>query len=344
MPDLESPPIVELFQPDDMRPRIAVIGAGLAGSVAARKLAEAGLDVTIFDKGRSVGGRMATRRTARTQFDHGAQYFTASDDQFQSQVEAWCQQGVAAVWNGPFVVFDDGRLTGPAGGPPRYVGCPDMKAPSRQLCHELRVNTDTPIESITVELSGQVRLHTQTATLGAFDSVVLALPPAQAEPLASAWTDLSPAAAACMRPCWSVMLTLRNPIAEWSGAFVNGGPLRWMARNNTKPRRTSDVEAIVLHADYDWSEQHVDDNPEIIIEALIAAADHLLPGLRQGIESVDAHRWLYAAGEADCTQRYLADRDVQCVVCGDWLAGSKVQGAYLSGLAGAAALSQRWCV
>ena len=44
------------------RSRVAVIGAGMAGATCARLLADAGLDVTLFDKSRGVGGRMSTRR------------------------------------------------------------------------------------------------------------------------------------------------------------------------------------------------------------------------------------------------------------------------------------------
>ncbi|MEZ5225442.1 MAG: FAD-dependent oxidoreductase [Acidimicrobiales bacterium] len=39
-----------------------IIGAGLAGLVAARRLSESGRRVIVVDKGRSVGGRLATRR------------------------------------------------------------------------------------------------------------------------------------------------------------------------------------------------------------------------------------------------------------------------------------------
>ncbi|MFW5789075.1 MAG: FAD-dependent oxidoreductase [Spirochaetota bacterium] len=57
---------------------VPVVGAGIAGLTAARRLVDASLDVTVLDKGRGVGGRMATRRfggaTRRfggATFDHG---------------------------------------------------------------------------------------------------------------------------------------------------------------------------------------------------------------------------------------------------------------------------------
>ena len=54
---------------------VAVVGAGMAGLSAARALVDAGRSVVVFDKGRGIGGRMATRRLGAAVFDHGAQYF-----------------------------------------------------------------------------------------------------------------------------------------------------------------------------------------------------------------------------------------------------------------------------
>jgi hypothetical protein len=56
----------------NQRRSVAILGAGIAGATAARRLADAGLKVRVFDKGRGVGGRMATRRIGAIQFDHGA--------------------------------------------------------------------------------------------------------------------------------------------------------------------------------------------------------------------------------------------------------------------------------
>ena len=42
--------------------RIIVVGAGLSGLMAARECASHGHEVIVFDKGRGVGGRLATRR------------------------------------------------------------------------------------------------------------------------------------------------------------------------------------------------------------------------------------------------------------------------------------------
>jgi hypothetical protein len=56
---------------------LAIIGAGVAGLVAARLLRQRrhDLTITIYEKSRGLGGRAATRRRDDYIFDHGAQYF-----------------------------------------------------------------------------------------------------------------------------------------------------------------------------------------------------------------------------------------------------------------------------
>ena len=46
-----------------MQTEITIIGAGMAGLACARRLARAGHTPLLLDKGRGIGGRMATRRT-----------------------------------------------------------------------------------------------------------------------------------------------------------------------------------------------------------------------------------------------------------------------------------------
>jgi renalase len=53
-----------------------VVGAGMAGLVAARELSAASRRVVVLDEGSGVGGPMATRRIGDGTFDHGAQFFT----------------------------------------------------------------------------------------------------------------------------------------------------------------------------------------------------------------------------------------------------------------------------
>ena len=61
---------------------VAVIGAGIAGLACAATLARAGIGVTLFEKSRRPGGRVATRRVEGLSFNHGAQFATAHGPDF----------------------------------------------------------------------------------------------------------------------------------------------------------------------------------------------------------------------------------------------------------------------
>ncbi len=54
--------------------RVAVIGGGIAGLTCAYELHKAGLDVQVFERNESVGGRMNTRSKDGLAFDMGANF------------------------------------------------------------------------------------------------------------------------------------------------------------------------------------------------------------------------------------------------------------------------------
>ena len=85
----------------------AVVGAGMAGVACARTLLQAGHRVTLLEKSRGFGGRMATRRTEFGGFDHGAQYFTVRDARFE-QVLRLTATTVVRPWSASTVrVLDE---------------------------------------------------------------------------------------------------------------------------------------------------------------------------------------------------------------------------------------------
>jgi predicted NAD/FAD-dependent oxidoreductase len=58
------------------RVEVCVIGAGFAGLRIATELQREGADYIVFDKGRSPGGRAATRRISEARVDHGIPWLT----------------------------------------------------------------------------------------------------------------------------------------------------------------------------------------------------------------------------------------------------------------------------
>ncbi len=135
---------------------VAIIGAGVAGLTCARELATAGFKVTVVDKGRSPGGRTATRRKEPgLEFDHGAQYFTARDPRFQRVTADWIQRGVVAEWHGRIVRLEAGVATETT--PlPRYVGTPGMSAMAEDLASGLHVHSGVQVVRIHRDSAGWI--------------------------------------------------------------------------------------------------------------------------------------------------------------------------------------------
>lgn len=319
---------------------VAVVGAGLAGLSCATALEAAGWAVQVFDKSRGPSGRMSTRRGDGWQCDHGAQYFTARDPGFRAEVARWQQAGVAALWSPRLASWDGAQWHRPNTPLERFVGTPRMTAPAGWLAQHLAqpVQVGTTVRALHRQ-GGQWALESVEHGLlpQRFDHVVLAMPAPQAQvlcaPVAPALATL--AGSARMRGCWALMLRYGVPPAvPVDAAFVNAGPLRWVARDSAKPGRAG-PETWLLHASPEWSEAHIEDTPEAVAAALIEAFASLGGAAP---DAWTAHRWRYADTEPPLTCAHGLETDTGLGLCGDWLAGGKVEGAWCSGRSLAAAL------
>ena len=341
---------------------IALLGAGLAGLAAAQALTAHGARVTLFDKGAFPGGRLATRRyrqDATITFDHGAQYFTAKTARFRSLVERWQRSQVVAPWDARIVSFD--HLTAPPRETDtsieRFVGVPHMNRLAEHLAEGLDLHLSAHVERLErfdsgafgVTLQGAARLPQR------FDAAIVNMPPAQAEALLQGLNTpalLEVSRAQVMRPCWATMALLDEPLdgVPFDAAFVNieGHPLSWASRDSSKPQRLASGERWVLHASHRWSAKQLERHPDAIASALweawrdlldktLALKPHRLSAM------LSAHRWRYAIPARDQPGDLGAqvDPEAPLLLCGDWLAGGRVEGAFLCGLDAAFKLMRR---
>jgi renalase len=313
------------------RSPVAVIGAGIAGLSCAAALHDSGLAVRVFEKSHGAAGRMSTRRGDGWQCDHGAQYFTARHPDFRAAVGRWLQAGVVAPWTPRLRVLGGaaGHSTDPT--VERFVGLPGMAAPGRRMAETLNLTTQTTVVQLRRQADGWQLCCAEQGWLDQrFDAVVLAVPAPQAVPLlAPASPQLAAlAASAAMRGCWALMLRFAARVElPFDAAFVNDGPLRWIARDSSKPAR-SGPDTWCLHASAPWSEAHIERDKDTVTARLVAAF-RALGG--PAPNALTAHRWRYAdtepALDAGCAWH---DGDA-LGLCGDWLNGGKVEGAWRSG-------------
>ncbi len=319
-------------------PRVAVIGAGISGLACARTLSDHGFPVTVLEKSRGVGGRMATRRTAEgPRFDHGAQYFTARENIFHRYVTSWMHDGLVTPWRGRVVVLEHGNIQDKPSDSERFVAVPGMNA----LCKHLATGLDVRLKTLVAPLrrlhdQWQVVSHDGTA-LGDFDAVIVSAPAQQTAALLAAVPEIALVAGRQeMQGCWAVMLAFTTSLGlDFDGAFVHGSPLSWIARNSSKPLRETQPETWVLHASADWTRARSEDPSESVEPELREAFWQAVgvPEMPSCYRS--AHRWRFALPPEPLADRCLFDSDLRVGACGDWCAGPRVEGAFLSGIAAA---------
>ena len=381
----------------NQRPSIAVIGAGISGAACAAGLAAAGWQVTLFDKAREVGGRMATRQaaarltsaaglehddsaprsdsayvkgvngvsgssgtsaTSGANFDHGAQQFTAQSPRFRALLARAEKLGRVARWQQRVSAnFPASTLR------ERFVPTPDMPALCRHLLEAVPVRLGHHVQRLYRGPFGWQLALANGGSVGAFDQVLLAMPPAQAALLLAGhqddWADAL--AAVPMTACWTLMAVTDEVDWPWDAAEPDRGPLALIARDDRKPGRLVEPGRArwVAHASPEWSALHLDDDPNTVATALRAALLAQLPAppgtpsavtagavttsgslaTASGASSVPVwhqsrvHRWRYATlaqpsvAGADCWW----DRELGLGVCGEIFGDGTIERAWSSG-------------
>ena len=313
--------------------RIAIVGAGVAGLTLAAEI-DAVAEVTVFEKSRGYGGRMATRQAEPFQFDHGTQFFTAKSDQFAQFLEPCIAQGHVVRWDAEFVEIESGKIISRrnwAEGPPHYVCTPKMNELARQIAAGLDVILEVRVAKI-VESGSRWQLYDQNqAMLGEFDWVVLSIPAAQA-------FDLMPLSFCArghigqkqMLGCYSLMLGFTQaPPLDWQAAFVSEADISWISNDSSKPGRPGPY-TLLVHSTNRWAEANMNTATETVIEYLLQELEQVAGVNASSADHVGLHRWRYANIEKQDGERFFIDPGQRLAAVGDWCIHGRIEAAYLA--------------
>ena len=292
----------------------AVIGAGLAGVSAAVRLRDAGWRVVVFEKSRGWGGRCATKRIEGCVVDHGAQYFTMRDSDFESAVRAGCggelREISAPVLDGAGACVESGPMFYHAEGNNRLA---------RALGEGLEVRTGVELTEVRGRCIGEEE----------FDLVVCTAPWPQTSKLAglpSAWNPYA--------PCLAVILAYD---AVWPGRtreryavrYADAPELAWSACENHKSGRIpTGSTVLVAHASEAFSRAHLERNPAEWASLLRKRVEELWEIPEEALKWSHPHRWRYARVVEKPGPLTLPDG---WIFAGDLLETSRVESAWLAG-------------
>ena len=312
-------------------PKIAIIGAGMAGLTAAVRLQQYG-QVTVFEKSRGVGGRMASRRTDNFRFDHGAQYFTARSESFRNFLAPFIELGIVRPWTPRVMTLSrEDKPYRRDWFEPHYVAVPGMTALAKAMAENLEVRVDHEVQALKQTPQGWQITFRDAGTAGPFDWVIATAP----APQILTWFPADFSGSEALReirytPTCSLMLGYSSPLPlRWDAARVKDSPIDWIVQGNSRPGHVGPA-TLVIHSTGKWALQHEAELPGTVSVLLEMALD-ALPALNLPVPaSKTLHRWRYAelvnASQEPC---YL-DTGMQLGACGDWAIGARVEAAYES--------------
>jgi predicted NAD/FAD-dependent oxidoreductase len=317
-----------------------VIGAGLAGLVAARHLQKKGCQVTLLEKSKGVGGRLATRRIGEAVFDHGAQFFSVHSMFFRILAEDMQDAGVIQPWSRGFLnAFRQESFDGYL----RFRGTHGMTDVAKFLAQDLSIRLNEKAVQIE-QLAGSWRVTCESGHIAEADALMITAPLPQALALLEKNSNVVFAdekqhqrlSAIKYEPCIALMVQLDGPtgIPEPGAIALNEPtePIQWIADNRMKGIST--VESVTVHATPHFSRKHYKNDKEENAQLLWAAVQ---PFVKAQPIDIQVHNWLYSQPAQTLIEPFARINDSpMLLLAGDAFGeGVKVEAAVNSGLAAA---------
>ena len=327
-----------------------VIGGGITGLITATILQRKGIEVTVLDKGRGIGGRLATKRIDRDEptegvFDYGTQYFSIEHPKLKPWIDDWLKQGIIKEW----FRNNTGKI--------RYCGIDGTRDIAKYLARDLNVHTSSKVVKVSydgqwlVEVEGDrfliqslmgertcPHLTPKTALNRVYKGDTLVMTPPVPQSLALLDTSkiaLPPDIRSSLEQisyysCIAVLALLEkhSKIPAPGGIALEDESLIWIADNYQKG--ISNNYAVTLHATPKFSETHWDSDDAEIADKLFTAASEYL---NSAVTKYQVHRWRYSLPKTFYSQPCLTLPELSLFLAGDAFVAPKIAGAMLSGIA-----------
>ena len=318
--------------------KVIVIGAGISGCACAHQLFHAEHQVTVVEKGRGIGGRMATRRMEGARIDHGAQFFTTRDPRLQQLNQKWLKEEQVSPW------YD--RVPGRPDIPSdmRYRGNRGMTGPAKSLTQNCLLALNFFVEKIEREKKWKVVEREGEGRMLEADHLVITIPSVQMLQLFErSEINLEPGTMSGLQSIRHTQCLAILGILDRSSKLTQPGAvthpckhLDWLSDNQVKG--ISEVPAITLHSSAEFSDQYWNIPDLEWASELLAPAEDVLDAK---IISWVSHRWGFAKPLVTFGKSHYHIPELGLTLAGDGFGGERVEGAAISGLDAADAILGR---
>ncbi len=308
---------------------VVIIGGGISGLIAANILQNKGINVTIIDKGRGIGGRLATRRIRHSEeitgvFDYGMQFFTVSDPTVQKWVDQWLAEGIVRQWSNQ---YSDAET-------PCYRGCESNRSLAKYLAKDLDVYLQTRAIAIKYRDSGWT-VETETGQCFQGDSLILTSPVPQSLMLLES-SDIplsslikSRLEGVTYHPRITILALLEQlSLIPDSGWLTVDNPSIATIICNHKKGISPQGFAVTIHSTPEFSQDHWDTDDGIIAEKLFNLA---ASWLGSKVINYQVHRWRYSHPKTVYGEEFLSlENPGLLILAGDAFSQTPALNLYLT--------------
>ena len=312
---------------------VAVIGAGITGITLANLLQKK-VNLTVFEKSRGVGGRMATRRAKPYQFNHGTQYFKIENKKFKDFMQPLMRYKIIKPLETNQIEILNKKIIKRTKiyNQKYYTAESNMNSVVKYLINNnFSIKLLCKIEKTVKENDKWFIIDSDKASYGPYDWLFITIPPNQAlEILYNNFKFLDIIKKIKMRSCYSLMLGF-DKIKEFDfdTALFLDEDVQWLSIRK-KIIENKKYYNLLINSSYNFAEKNVNSSKDKISNYLINQVSTILNCELNNYDHKALHFWKYAMSEKNNNLGSFFDEDLKVIVCGDWCMNGKVEGAFLS--------------
>jgi renalase len=300
---------------------VAIIGAGLSGLSCAQALHAAGVNVHIFERSSSIGGRCATQLWQGHLVDLGVQFFTAQSAEFKKELLTRLRQFRPIV--SPILDHTNQIVADPAG--PRFYVLQGNNYFAHVLSHGLDVRLNTQVESLKfrsggVECLGETYQAVVSSVPGPHTQHLfnLSLPQAEFEPCLVALLEYAGGDLGRARECYGRIIPGGKEIIRAS-----------YCENNKVGRIVGNKTVFVVEAGAHFSREFIDAPSDAYLPELARKHEELW-GISAGhLTASFGHAWPYARSVHSVPNQLRLPAGA--FICGDSRTESTVEKVWING-------------
>lgn len=312
---------------------IAIIGAGITGISLANML-KGKVNLSIFEKSRGLGGRMATRRANPYQFNHGTQYFKIENKEFKDFLYPLIKNKIIKPWKVNRIEVFNKEVIKKVKiiNNKYYTPVNKMNSVVKYLArNNFFIKLLCKIEKIEKKNDKWFIFDTDFTSYGPYDWLFFTIPPNQViDIIYKNFRFLDCIKKISMRSCYSVMLGFDEIKSfDFDIALFKDEDIHSMSIYK-KYKTNKEYSSIIINSSYNFAEQNINSCKDKISDYLIKQVSDSLKYELNNFVHTSIHFWKYAMLEKRNNLGSLLDEEKKVVVCGDWCTNGKVEGAFLS--------------